>query len=277
MLNASKSVLPGFRMTLGFTVVYLTLLVLIPLAGVFFRPADVTWEHFARVALSPRALASYKLTIGAAAIAALINGVFGLLVAWVLVRYTFPGRRIFDALVDLPFAMPTAVAGIALVTVYAPTGWLGRYTEQAGVQVAFTPLGVIVALTFVGLPFVVRTIQPVLEDLEGDIEEAAHSLGATRWQAFRRVIAPTILPAVVTGMTLAFARGLGEYGSVVFISGNLPMRTEITTLLIMGRLEEYDYVGARMLAAVMLVMSFILLLTINALQSWNRKRVEAVA
>jgi sulfate transport system permease protein len=277
VLKVSKSVLPGFRMTLGFTVVYLTLLVLIPLAGVFFRPAEVTWEHFARVALSPRAFASYKLTIGAAAIAALINGIFGLLVAWVLVRYTFPGRRVFDALVDLPFAMPTAVAGIALVTVYAPTGWIGQYADKAGIQVAFTPLGVIVALTFIGLPFVVRTIQPVLEDLEGDIEEAAHSLGATRWQAFRRVIAPTITPAVITGMTLAFARGLGEYGSVVFISGNLPMRTEITTLLIMGRLEEYDYVGARMLAGVMLVMSFVLLLTINALQGWKRRRLEAVA
>lgn len=274
MRPSSRSILPGFRMTLGFTVLYLGLVVLIPVAGVFFRPAEVSWEHFARVALSPRALASYRLTIGAAGAAAVINGIFGLLVAWVLVRYTFPGRRIVDALVDLPFAMPTAVAGIALVTVYAPTGWLGQYAERAGMPVAFTPLGVVVALTFIGLPFVVRTIQPVLEDLEGDVEEAAQSLGATRGQAFRRIIAPTLAPAVITGMTLAFARGLGEYGSVVFISGNLPMRTEITTLLIMGRLEEYDYVGARMLAGVMLGMSFVLLLTINALQGWNRRRLE---
>jgi sulfate transport system permease protein len=273
--EAAASPLPGLRLTLGVTLLYLLLLVLIPLASVFAQPAGLTWAHAIDVAGSARALASYRLTIGAAAGAAAVNGVCGLLVAWVLVRYSFPGRRVFDALVDLPFAMPTAVAGIALTAVYAPTGWIGRYLDPAGVKVAFTPLGVMLAITFVGLPFVVRTVQPVLRDLDAELEEAAQSLGANRWQVFRHVIAPAILPALTTGMTLAFARGLGEYGSVIFISGNLPMKTEITTLLLVARLEEYDYAGARALAGVMLGASFVMLLTINSLQAWTRRRMES--
>jgi sulfate transport system permease protein len=267
-----RSVLPGFGPTLGYTILYLSLLVLIPLAGVFLKTATLSWAEFWSTVASPRAIASYKLTLGASALAALFNAVFGLLVAWVLVRYDFPGRRIVDAMVDLPFAMPTAVAGIALTAVYSPTGWIGRYLDAAGVQVAFTPLGVMVALMFIGLPFVVRTIQPVLLDLELEVEEAAASLGASPAQTFLRVILPGVVPALLTGFTLAFARALGEYGSVIFISGNLPLRTEITTLLIMTRLEQYDYAGATAIATVMLLMSFVLLLGINGLQAWTRRQ-----
>ena len=276
-LRTDTTVLPGFGPTLGFTLFYLGLLVLIPLGGVFIKTSSLTWPQFWHAVGSPRALASYQLTLGASAVAAAINALFGLIVAWVLVRYTFPGRRVVDALVDLPFAMPTAVAGIALTAVYSQNGWLGRYLAPAGVQVAFTPLGVIVALTFIGLPFVVRTVQPVLQDLEPEIEEAARSLGASHWQTFRRVLLPSLLPAVVTGFTLAFARALGEYGSVIFISGNLPLKTEITTLLIMTKLEQYDYAGATAIATVMLVVSFALLLGINGLQAWARRRGEAGA
>jgi sulfate transport system permease protein len=265
-------VLPGFVPTLGFTLFYLGLLVLIPLGGIVIKTSTLTWSQFWVTVASPRALASYQLTLGASAAAALINAVFGLVVAWVLVRYTFPARRLVDAMVDLPFAMPTAVAGIALTAVYSQNGWIGRYLEAAGVQVAFTPLGVVMALTFIGLPFVVRTVQPVLQDLEPELEEVAASLGASRWQTFRRVLLPAILPALLTGFTLAFARALGEYGSVIFISGNLPFRTEITTLLIMTRLEQYDYAGATAIATVMLVASFVLLLGINGLQAWARRR-----
>jgi sulfate transport system permease protein len=267
-----RSVLPGFGPTLGYTIFYLSLLVLIPLAGVFLKTATLSWAQFWSTVASPRAVASYKLTLGASAFAALFNALFGLLVAWVLVRYQFPGRRVVDAMVDLPFAMPTAVAGIALTAVYSPTGWIGRYLDAAGVQVAFTPLGVMVALMFIGLPFVVRTIQPVLLDLEQEVEEAAASLGASPAQTFLRVILPGVIPALLTGFTLAFARALGEYGSVIFISGNLPLKTEITTLLIMTRLEQYDYAGATAIATVMLLMSFALLLGINSLQAWTRRQ-----
>jgi sulfate/thiosulfate transport system permease protein len=277
VLRTDTTVLPGFGPTLGFTLFYLGLLVLIPLGGVFIKTSTLTWQQFWHAVASPRAVASYELTLGASAAAATINAVFGLILAWVLVRYTFPGRRLVDALVDLPFAMPTAVAGIALTAVYSQNGWIGRYLAPAGVQVAFTPIGVIVALTFIGLPFVVRTVQPVLQDLEPEIEEAARSLGASQWQTFRRVLLPSLLPAVVTGFTLAFARALGEYGSVIFISGNLPLKTEITTLLIMTKLEQYDYAGATAIATVMLVASFSLLLGINGLQAWARRRGEAGA
>jgi sulfate transport system permease protein len=257
---------------MGITLLYLSLLVLIPLAGVFIKTTSLTWAQFWATVTTPRALASYRLTVWAAGVAAVINAVFGLLVAWVLVRYEFPGRRVIDAMVDLPFAMPTAVAGIALTAVYSVNGWIGQVIEPLGVKVAFTPLGVVTALTFIGLPFVVRTVQPVLQDLDAEVEEAAVSLGASRWQTFGRVILPSILPALLTGFALAFARALGEYGSVIFISGNLPMRTEITTLLIMTKLEQFDYAGATAIASVMLVASFALLLTINLLQSWTRRR-----
>jgi sulfate transport system permease protein len=257
---------------MGITVLYLSLLVLIPLAGVFVKTTSLTWAQFWATVTAPRALASYRLTLWAAGIAAVVNAVFGLLVAWVLVRYHFPGRRFVDAMVDLPFAMPTAVAGIALTAVYSANGWIGQWLEPLGLKVTFTPLGVVTALTFIGLPFVVRTVQPVLQDLDADVEEAAVSLGASRWQTFSRVILPSILPALLTGFALAFARALGEYGSVIFISGNLPMRTEITTLLIMTKLEQYDYPGATAIASVMLVASFTLLLAINLLQGWTRRR-----
>jgi sulfate/thiosulfate transport system permease protein len=266
-----RSPLPGFGLTLGVTLTYLCLLVLIPLGGIFLKASSMTAAQFWATVSSARALASYKLTLGAAFGAAALNVVFGLIVAWVLVRYAFPGRRVVDAMVDLPFAMPTAVAGIALTAVYSQTGWVGRYLEAAGLQVVFTPLGVLVALTFIGLPFVVRTVQPVLQDLEQELEESAASLGATRWQTFQRVILPPLVPALITGFTMAFARGVGEYGSVIFISGNLPLKTEITTLLIMTKLEQYDYPGATAIAAVMLVVSFALLLIINALQVRMRR------
>ena len=272
MTMARRNALPGFGPTLGLTVLYLSLLVLIPLCGVFFKTATLTPGQFWEIVTTPRALASYRLTIGASAVAASLNVVFGVLVAWVLVRYPFPGRRLIDALVDLPFALPTAVAGIALTSVYAKNGWVGRLLEPLGIPVAFTPLGIVIALTFIGLPFVVRTVQPVLQDLNPEIEEAAISLGATRAQVFGRVILPTIVPAMLTGFTLAFARALGEYGSVVFIAGNLPMRTEITTLLIMTKLEQYDYAGATALASTMLVLSFVLLVGTNSLHAWSRRR-----
>jgi sulfate transport system permease protein len=259
-------VLPGWGIGLGFSVLYLGLIVLVPLSAVFFKAAGMTWQEFWQAASSPRVLASYRLSFGAALAAAGVNAVFGLVVAWVLVRYRFAFCRVVDALVDLPFALPTAVAGIALTTIYAPTGWIGRGLEPLGIHVAFGPLGVAVALVFVGLPFVVRTVQPVLEDLNVEVEEAAASLGASPWKTFTRVILPEIAPALLTGFALAFARGLGEYGSVVFIAGNMPMKSEITPLLIITKLEQYDYAGAAAISVVMLVASLALLLAINLLQ-----------
>jgi sulfate transport system permease protein len=268
----SARTLPGFRPALGFTIVYLSLLVLIPLTGVFLKSTGISWSQYWHIVSNARAVASYRLTLGAAGLAALINAGFGLLVAWVLVRYEFPGRRLIDALVDLPVALPTAVAGISLTSLYAENGWLGAMLAKAGIKVAFTPLGILVALTFIGLPFVVRTVQPVLQDLESEVEDVAASLGATRGQTFRRVIFPAVLPALITGTALAFARAIGEYGSVVFISGNLPFKTEMTTLLIMTKLEQYDYHGATALASVMLILSFVLLFAINLGQGWLRRR-----
>jgi sulfate transport system permease protein len=271
-----RTVLPGFNLTLGYTLLYLSLIVLIPLSALVFKTLSLTWPQFWEAVTSPRVLASYRLTFGASLIAALVNVVFGLLVAWVLVRYRFPGRRLVDALVDLPFALPTAVAGIALTALYAPNGWLGALLVPLGVKVAFTPLGIVVALIFIGLPFVVRTVQPVLEDAEAELEEAAASLGAGRLTTFLRVILPTIWPALLTGFTLAFARALGEYGSVIFIAGNLPFVSEITPLLIITKLEQYDYAGATAIAASMLTLSFLLLLPINLLQAWSRRRTGGV-
>jgi sulfate transport system permease protein len=268
-----KSVLPGFGLSMGYAAFYASLIVFIPLTALFAKALTLSWTELWQVIVDPRALASYRLTFGAALIGATINLFFGLIVAWVLVRYTFPGKKIVDALVDLPFALPTAVAGIALTALYAPNGWIGQWLTPLGIQVAYAPLGVIVALTFIGLPFMVRTVQPVLEDLEAEIEEAAASLGAGRWQTFRRILLPALLPALLTGFALTFARAVGEYGSVVFISGNMPFRTEITSLLIMSKLEQYDYAGAAALGAVMLVFSFILLLIINLLQYWSSKRI----
>jgi sulfate transport system permease protein len=271
-----RRVLPGFGLTLGFTLLYLSLIVLIPLSTLALKTASMGWGPFWATVTSPRVLASYRLTFGASLVAAAINAVFGLVVAWVLVRYRFPGQRLVDALVDLPFALPTAVAGIALTSLYAPNGWLGRPLQEAfGTKVAFTPLGIVVALTFIGLPFVVRTLQPVIEDLDVEVEEAAASLGAGRRQTFARVIVPALLPAWITGFGLAFARALGEYGSVVFIAGNMPMKTEITSLLIITKLEQYDYAGATAIAVVMLAASFLLLGAINRLQSWTSRRGAA--
>ena len=272
VVTRPHSVLPGFNLALGFTIFYLSLIVLIPLSAAFIKTFSMTWEAFWTTISAPRVVASYWLTFRTSLMAAAINAVFGLLVAWVLVRYKFPGKRIIDALVDLPFALPTAVAGIALTAVYATNGWLGKPLAEVGIKVAFTPLGILVALTFIGLPFVVRTVQPVLEDLEKELEEAAQSLGASHWQTFQRVIFPTVLPAVVTGFTLAFARALGEYGSVIFIAGNMPMVSEITPLIIITKLEQYDYAGATAVAVVMLVASFLMLLAINTLQWWSRKQ-----
>ncbi|HYP16204.1 MAG TPA: sulfate ABC transporter permease subunit CysT [Opitutus sp.] len=269
--RVSRSVIPGFGLSLGFTLAYLGLIVLVPLSAAFIRTAGMDWNDFVTAVASPRVVASYKLSFGASFAAAAVNSVFGLLVAWVLVRYSFPGRRIVDALVDLPFALPTAVAGIALTAIYAKNGWVGQWLEPHGIRVAFTELGVFVALTFIGLPFVVRTLQPVLEELEPELEEASASLGANRWQTITRVILPELMPALLTGFALAFARALGEYGSVVFISGNMPMRTEITPLLIITKLEQYDYRGATAIAVVLLVVSFIMLLLINLLQKWSRR------
>ncbi|NUM74478.1 sulfate ABC transporter permease subunit CysT [candidate division KSB1 bacterium] len=266
-----RSVLPGFGLSLGYALLYLSLIVLIPLAGTFLKTATLTWAQFWETVTAPRALASYRLTFGAAFVAAFINAVFGLVVAWVLVRYQFPGKRLIDALVDLPFALPTAVAGIAFTAVYSSKGWIGQYLEPLGLKIAFTPLGIILVLTFIGLPFVVRTVQPVLEDIEPEVEEAAAILGAHRWQTLTRVILPALWPALITGFAMAFARAVGEYGSVIFIAGNMPMRTEITPLLIITKLEQYDYAGATALAVVMLVISFALLLIINLLQGWNSR------
>src|SRR5476649_1120812 len=265
------SALPGFGLTLGITVAYLSLVVLIPLAATFAKTATLDWATFVRAVTAPRVLASYRLTFTAALGGALINAVFGFLVAWVLVRYTFPFKRVVDAVVDLPFALPTSVAGIALAAVYAPNGWIGQFLAPLGIKVAFTPLGVLVALTFIGLPFVVRTVQPVLEDFEREQEEAAACLGATRWLTFRRVVLPSLLPALLTGFALAFARALGEYGSVIFIAGNVPMKTQITPVVIMQELDMFDYAKATAIAVVMLVVSFVLLLGINVLQWWTNQ------
>ena len=270
-LRKSHSVLPGFRLAMGFTLVYLALVVLVPLSTLFWKSATLGASGFWQAVSAPRVVASYKLTFGASLVAAVTNGVFGFVVTWVLVRYRFPGRRLMDALVDFPFALPTAVAGITLTTLYAPNGWLGAPLEKLGIKVAFTPLGITLALTFIGLPFVVRTLQPVLESLDPEAEEAAASLGASRFQTIVRVVLPALFPAWITGFALAFARALGEYGSVVFIAGNMPMRTEITPLLIITKLEQYDYAGATAIAAVTLVASFVLLLTINRLQSWGAR------
>jgi len=269
------SILPGFNLALGFTLLYLSLIVLIPLSAAFIRTAELTWPEFWAIVTTPRVLASYRLTFGVSFAAALVNAVFGLLVAWVLVRYHFPGKKIIDALVDLPFALPTAVAGIALTALYSGNGWIGQHLEPLGIKVAFTPLGIFVALTFIGLPFVVRTVQPVLEDIEAELEEAAATLGANRWQTFSRVIFPALFPALMTGFALAFARAIGEYGSVIFIAGNMPLISEITPLLIVTKLEQYDYAGATALSVVMLVISFILLLIINLLQWWSRRSAQA--
>ena len=265
-------VLPGFSLTLGFTVLYLSLIVLIPLSATFLKAATLVFGGFWEAITQPRVLASYKLTFGASLIGALINAFFGLLVAWVLVRYEFFGKKLIDALVDLPFALPTAVAGISLATLYSTKGWIGQFFAPLGIKIAYTPLGVVVALTFIGLPFVVRTVQPILEDFEIELEEAAASLGATRWQTFSRVILPALLPALLTGTALAFARAVGEYGSVIFIAGNIPMKSEITPLLIITKLEQYDYAGATALAVSMLLIYFALLLAINALQRWSQLR-----
>jgi len=267
-----RSVLPGFGLTMGLTLLYLSLLVLIPLSMLFFKTSTLTWPKIWSTISDPEAVAAYRLSFFASLVGASVNAVFGVIVAWVLVRYQFLGKKIVDALVDLPFALPTAVAGIALTAVYAPNGWIGKHLEPRGIKVVFAPPGVVLALIFIGLPFVVRTIQPVLEDLDAEIEEAAESLGASRWQTILRVILPPLGPAILTGFALAFARAIGEYGSVVFISGNLPMKTEITPLLIMAKLENYDYAGATALACVMLVASFALLLIINLIQWWSSRR-----
>ena len=268
----SAGVLPGFGLSMGYTVLYLGLIVLLPLSSLVFKSATLDAEHFLAAVGAPRVLASYRLTFGAALAAAFVNAVFGLIVAWVLVRYEFFGKRLFDAMVDLPFALPTAVAGIALTALYAPKGWLGALLADRGLRVAFTPLGVVVALIFIGLPFVVRTVQPVLEETEREFEEAAASLGANRLQTFVRVIFPAVLPALSTGFALAFARAVGEYGSVIFIAGNMPMVSEITPLIIITKLEQYDYAGATAIALVMLAISFALLIVINGLQAWHARR-----
>ena len=269
LLGRKPSVMPGFGLTLGYTLLYLSLIVLIPLAGLLLRPFALGWQGFWHVILDGRVLAALGLSFGASALAAFINAFFGGVVAWVLVRYDFPGRRLVDAVVDLPFALPTAVAGIALAALYAPNGWIGEWLAPFGIQVAFNRLGVLVALTFIGLPFVVRTLEPVLQDLDPEFEEAAATLGAGRWQTFRRVVLPSVLPALLTGVALAFARAVGEYGSVIFIAGNMPMRSEIAPLLIIVKLEEFDYAGAAAVGVAMLVLSFVLLLLINLLQRWK--------
>jgi len=273
MAFKKHSVLPGFNLSLGYTLLYLGLIVLLPLSALIVKTAGLSWADFWATISSERVVASYRLTFGASFIAATINLFAGLLVAWVLVRYSFPGKKLVDAMVDLPFALPTAVAGIALATLYAPNGWIGQWFEPLGIKIAFTPLGIVIALVFISLPFVVRTVQPVLEDLELELEEAASSLGANRWQIFIKVILPTAWPALLTGFTLAFARAIGEFGSVVFIAGNMPMVSEITPLLIISKLEQFDYMGATAIAVVMLAASFVLLLIINLLQWWTAKRL----
>lgn len=263
-----NNVVPGFGLTLGYTLLYLSLIVLIPLAALFARTASLSFGEFWNIVTQPRVVASYRLTFGTSLAGALVNGLFGFVLAWCLVRYRFPGHKLVDALIDLPFALPTAVSGIALTAIYAKSGWVGSWLALIGIKAAFTPIGVTIALIFIGLPFVVRTLQPALEELDREVEEAASSLGASRWQTFQRVIFPSILPSLITGIALAFARALGEYGSVVFISGNMPMKTEITSLLIITKLEQYDYPGATAIAVVMLSTSFVLLLAINGLQWW---------
>ncbi|KUP24459.1 sulfate ABC transporter permease subunit CysT [Paenibacillus sp. DMB5] len=268
---ARRKVLPGFGITMGYSVLYLSLVVLLPLSALLFNSTGLSWAKFWDIATDPRVLASYRVSIGTAAAAALANAFFGLLMAWVLVRYEFPGKRIFDALIDLPFALPTAVAGVSLTALYSQNGWIGSLFEPYGFKIAFTPLGITLALMFIGIPFVVRTVQPVLEDLDRDMEEAAATLGAKRGRTFLRIILPEVFPALLTGFALAFARGIGEYGSVVFISGNMPMRTEIAPLLIMSKLEQFDYAGATAVALLLLLISFLMLLVINLLQRWARK------
>lgn len=277
MFSARKRVLPGFHLTLGFSLFYLSLIVLIPLSALLLKAAGLGWESFWATISSPRVVASYRVTFGASLLAASLNAFFGLIIAWCLVRYPFPGKRVIDAMVDLPFALPTAVSGIALTAIYAQNGWIGQWLEPLGIKAAYSYLGIVIALTFIGLPFVVRTVQPALEDLDKENEEAAASLGANRWQTFRLVIFPAVLPALLTGFAMAFARALGEYGSVVFISGNMPMKTEITSLLIITKLEQHDHGGATAIAVVMLVASFGLLLAINALQWWSSHRYRGVA
>lgn len=269
--RAARRVLPGFGMGMGFTVFYMSLVVLVPLSALLLNKTGLTWDKFWSVATDPRVLASYRISLGTAAIAAGVNTVLGLLLAWVLVRYDFPGKRLWDALIDLPFALPTAVAGVALTAIYSANGWIGSLLAPLGIKAAFTPLGITIALMFIGIPFVVRTVQPVLQDAERDVEEAAATLGAGRWRTFRAVILPTLVPSLLTGFALAFARGIGEYGSVVFISGNMPMKTEIAPLLIMSKLEQFDYAGATAVALLLLLISFLLLLGINILQHWARK------
>ncbi len=276
-MSSASRVLPGFGLSLGFTLAYLSLIVLIPLSAVFFKTATMDFERFWSVVASDRVVASYKLSFGMSLLAAAINVVFGLMLAWAIVRYSFPGKKIVDALVDLPFALPTAVAGISLTALYAPNGWLGQLLEPLGIKIAFGPYGVLVALVFIGLPFVVRTVQPIIEDFDIGFEEAAASLGASRWQTFRRVVFPALLPALLTGFALAFARAVGEYGSVIFIAGNIPFVSEITPLMIITRLEEFDYEGATAIASVMLIVSFILLLVINLLQGWTARSTRRSA
>ncbi|MFY5957412.1 sulfate ABC transporter permease subunit CysT [Acinetobacter baumannii] len=271
-MSQRSRVLPGFSLSLGFTLAYVSFIVLIPLAAVFIKSFGIGWDGLWEILTSERILKSLQLSFSSALIAAFINVVFGLLLAWCLVRYNFPGKRLVDALVDLPFALPTAVAGIALTSLYAPTGWIGQYLEPLGIQVAYTPIGITLALVFIGIPFIVRTVQPVLSDIETELEEAASALGANRWQTITKIILPILLPALFTGFALAFARGVGEYGSVIFIAGNQPFKTEIAPLMIISRLEEYDYAGATTIAAVMLVLSFIILFVINLLQAWANRR-----
>ncbi|HAV3705454.1 sulfate ABC transporter permease subunit CysT [Acinetobacter baumannii] len=271
-MSQRSRVLPGFGLSLGFTLAYVSFIVLIPLAAVFIKSFGIGWDGLWEILTSERILKSLQLSFSSALIAAFSNVVFGLLLAWCLVRYNFPGKRLVDALVDLPFALPTAVAGIALTSLYAPTGWIGQYLEPLGVQVAYTPIGITLALVFIGIPFIVRTVQPVLSDIETELEEAASALGANRWQTITKIILPILLPALFTGFALAFARGVGEYGSVIFIAGNQPFKTEIAPLMIISRLEEYDYAGATTIAAVMLVLSFIILFVINLLQAWANRR-----
>jgi len=271
IFSRNRAVLPGFGLNLGFTLLYLSIIVLIPLSGILFKTATLSWAEFWGTISAPRVLASFRLTFSVALAAAGVNAVFGLLTAWVLVRYPLPGKRVIDAFVDLPFALPTAVAGITLAGLFSGNGWVGRFLEPAGVKVAYTPLGIVIALTFIGIPFVVRSVQPVLEDLETELEEAAVCLGATRLQIFTRIVLPTVFPALLTGFALAFARGIGEYGSVIFIAGNMPMVSEITPLLIITKLEQYDYAGATAIATVMLAISFLVLLTINLIQWWSRR------
>ncbi|MBJ9720817.1 sulfate ABC transporter permease subunit CysT [Acinetobacter calcoaceticus] len=271
-MSQRSRVLPGFGLSLGFTLAYVSFIVLIPLAAVFIKSFGIGWDGLWEILTSERILKSLQLSFSSALIAAFINVVFGLLLAWCLVRYNFPGKRLVDALVDLPFALPTAVAGIALTSLYAPTGWIGQYLQPLGIEVAYTPIGITLALVFIGIPFIVRTVQPVLSDIETELEEAASALGANRWQTITKIILPILLPALFTGFALAFARGVGEYGSVIFIAGNQPFKTEIAPLMIISRLEEYDYAGATTIAAVMLVLSFIILFAINLLQAWANRR-----